>query len=100
MSDDRSRILTGFNHNISYRGKVYHVQTEDCGIANPVVITHIFLDGMVVDTVKAPYSDIMGDEGKSDEKIMELMKKQHLIVIKRLISGKYANEEDGGGNED
>jgi len=32
-------MITGFNSDIEYGGKVFHVQTEEKGLDNPVVIT-------------------------------------------------------------
>ena len=35
-------MLVGFNTNISYKDKIYHVQTEDSGKVNPVVVTLLY----------------------------------------------------------
>lgn len=95
MSKGQEKTLSGFNHNLKYKGKIYHIQTEDCGFSNPIIISHIFLDGMVIDTVRASYSDILSEE-EVQKKVEEIMKKQHLIVIKRLISGFYDSEKENG----
>lgn len=29
-------MLLGYNHNITYKGEVFHVQTEDSGVKNPM----------------------------------------------------------------
>ena len=36
----RSPIL-GYNHNVRYRGLIFHVQTEDSGLMNPHLFTHL-----------------------------------------------------------
>ena len=36
MAKLRSPIL-GFNHNLRHGGRVFHVQTEDRGLGNPIV---------------------------------------------------------------
>jgi hypothetical protein len=101
MSDGEGRILSGFNHNLQYKGKTYHIQTEDCGISNPFILSHIFLDGRVIDKLRVSYSEIIVEGGEVKKKVEEMMKKQHLIAIKRLISGFYDSDEDNGrGNED
>ncbi|RMG61509.1 MAG: hypothetical protein D6713_00245 [Deltaproteobacteria bacterium] len=97
MSKDTHTILTGYNHNIKYRDKVYHVQTEDGGITNPFVRTSLFFEGMVVDVIKVSYEEYLGEGGEAlKEKVRELMKKQHLIMIKRVMSGYYEDSRDGG----
>ncbi len=41
-------MVPGFNHNVKYKGQVFHVQTEDSGVENPHIITHLFLGGNIV----------------------------------------------------
>jgi hypothetical protein len=38
----------GYNHNIPHRGRLYHVQTEDSGVARAHIFTHVFYDGTIV----------------------------------------------------
>ena len=45
----RSPIL-GYNHNVRYRGLVFHVQTEDSGVLSPHLFTHLFHHGVIVST--------------------------------------------------
>ena len=40
MSAAPRNVVTGFNHNVRHRGKVYHVQTEDSGADIAHYITH------------------------------------------------------------
>ena len=47
----RSPIL-GYNHNVRYRGIVFHVQTEDSGIINPHVFSHLFHGGVILSSRK------------------------------------------------
>ena len=39
------RAQMGFNNNIQFRDQVFHVQTEDSGLDQPHIITHLFADG-------------------------------------------------------
>ncbi len=95
MSRPGHTILTGYNHNIKYRDKTYHIQTEDGGVANPQVRTSLFLEGMVIDVIKASYEEYLSlDEEGVREKVRELMKKQHLVMIKRVLSGYYEKSDD------
>ncbi len=48
MAKTFEKAVTGFNHNIKHKGKVYHVQTEDSGVNNPHIITHLFVGGNIL----------------------------------------------------
>jgi hypothetical protein len=82
------RAVTGFNHNIKHKGKVYHVQTEDSGINNPHIITHLFVGGNVLASKKTSYADILGAENLQDV-VRELMEEQHKEMLRNLINGTY-----------
>ena len=38
-------MIPGYNHNVKYKEGVYHIQTEDSGLDNPHIITHLFIGG-------------------------------------------------------
>jgi hypothetical protein len=84
-------MLVGYNTNISYKGKVYHVQTEDSGQTNPVIVTLLYAQGAILASKKTSYTHII-DEPDWKEKVRTLMKEQHKIMIKELVSGKYTGE--------
>ena len=52
MAKTFDKAVTGFNHNIKHKGKVYHVQTEDSGVNNPHIITHLFVGGNILASKK------------------------------------------------
>lgn len=81
-------MLPGFNHNIVHKNVVFHVQTEDGGIKNPVIITHVFINGNIIDTKKTSYRDIIKFE-KLEDVVLEIMKEQHREMIKNIMEGKY-----------
>jgi hypothetical protein len=74
----RSPIL-GYNHNVRYRGLVFHVQTEDSGVMSPHLFTHLFHEGVIISTRKLVY-----DGSASEEAIKSLMQAQHKAVLKDL----------------
>jgi hypothetical protein len=74
----RSPIL-GYNHNVRYRGLVFHVQTEDSGVMSPHLFTHLFHEGVIVSTRKLVY-----DASASEDAIKSLMQAQHKAVLKDL----------------
>ena len=92
MAKTFEKAVTGFNHNIKYKGKVYHVQTEDSGVNNPHIITHLFVGGNILASKKTSYADIVDAEGLSDL-VRQLMEEQHKEMLRNLIAGTY----DGDG---
>jgi hypothetical protein len=84
----RSPIL-GYNHNVRYRGVVFHVQTEDSGLLNPHLFTHLFHEGVIVSTRKLVY-----DAGSNEEAIKALMQAQHKAVMKDLRKGSFDEKID------
>ena len=93
MRSTRSKMLLGFNHNIKFRGKTYHIQTEDGGRSNPIIKTHIFIGGVILDSVQVSYEDIVGRPAWRDV-LKNRMKAQHLDEICRLVSGGVVVDND------
>lgn len=88
------KAVTGFNHNIKHKGKVYHVQTEDSGVNNPHIITHLFVGGNILASKKTSYADIRSAENLQ-ELVRELMEEQHKEMLRNLINGVYDEMESG-----
>jgi ketol-acid reductoisomerase len=84
-------MLVGYNTNISYKGKTYHIQTEDSGVKNPVIVTLLYSKGAILASKKISYSHIIEDL-EYKEKVKKLMKEQHREMIKELLAGKYTGE--------
>lgn len=93
MAKNFVKPVTGFNHNIKHKGKIYHVQTEDSGINNPHLITHLFVGGNILASKKTSYADILNAENLS-EVVRELMEEQHKEMLRNLINGVYDNYEN------
>lgn len=81
-------MLPGFNNNVKHKNVVFHIQTEDGGVNNPIIVTHVFVGGNIVDTKKTSYRDILTFE-KLEEVVRDLMKEQHREMIKNIMEGKY-----------
>ncbi len=81
-------MVLGYNHNVMYKGEVFHVQTEDSGVANPHVITLLYRGGMIVSSKKINYSDILKMD-KLEVVVEELMKEQHKDMMRRLKAGDF-----------
>ena len=89
-------MLVGYNTNISYKDDVYHVQTEDSGLKNPVIITHLYSKGAILASKKTSYAHILEDPDYK-EKVGRLMKEQHRSMIKELLAGEYTGESVAKG---
>lgn len=85
-------MLVGYNTNIPYKNKTYHVQTEDNGKSNPVIVTLLYSQGAILASKKTSYADIVSAHDY-EHKVRELMKAQHKIMIKELIAGKYTGDQ-------
>ncbi|KFA93985.1 hypothetical protein [Archangium violaceum] len=95
MAKTFEKAVTGFNHNIKYKGKVYHVQTEDSGVNNPHIITHLFVGGNILASKKTSYADILNAENLG-EVVRELMEEQHKEMLRNLINGVYDGFDTSG----
>jgi hypothetical protein len=82
----RKSPLLGYNHNLQYKGRIYHVQTEDSGLKSPHVFTHLFHDGIIVSSKKKDYKHLVEVED-SDEQVRKLMQELHKDMMKELMSG-------------
>jgi hypothetical protein len=80
-------MIPGYNHNVKYKDRVYHVQTEDSGVQTPHVITHLFVGGNIVESRKTSYADIVNSP-RLGELLVEIMQAQHKGMLKDLIGGK------------
>lgn len=78
----------GFNSDIIVHGRNYHVQTEDWGMENPFVVSRIYLNGAVVNSVKSHYTEIINLRiGWSQDSIRLAMREQHQKILDQLVSG-------------
>ncbi len=88
MAAEAKKMVVGFNHNIKHRGKMYHIQTEDSGLENPHIITHLFVGGNILASKKTSYADIVGADNLL-QVVRELMEEQHKEMLRNLINGVY-----------
>ena len=91
-------MITGCNTNVLYRGKQFHVQTEDSGRANPHIISHVYHGGTIIASEKSEYGDRV-DSDELDIKVRAQIELQHKTMLKRLTNGELdavINERLGG----
>jgi hypothetical protein len=79
----RSPVL-GYNHNVRYAGRLWHVQTEDSGVQNPHIFTHLFHDGTILATKRIDY-DASSEVGV----VQKLMQAQHKAMLRELKAGSF-----------
>ncbi len=94
------RAQMGFNNNIKFREQVFHVQTEDSGLDQPHIITHLFADGgRIIKSHKRSYAAAVNRPDVA-EYVRSLMKAQHLEMVLALREGRFdavlAGKEIGG----
>ncbi len=66
---------------------MFHIQTEDSGVKNPRIVTHLFADGgRIIKTARTEYADLVG---RSDVQslVRQMMKDQHNAMFSALRSG-------------
>lgn len=81
-------MVVGFNHNFSYKGQIYHVQTEDSGIKNPHIITLLYRGGTILASKKTSYADIIKVDNL-EVVVEDLMKSQHREMLRLLKNGDF-----------
>ncbi len=88
-------MLPGYNHNVRYKDRVFHVQTEDNGLAQPRLVTQVFIDGHVIALEKSEYADVLAlDERARMEAVRARMQDQHKRLLKQLVGGVYDDKID------
>lgn len=86
-------MITGFNTDVEYRGVIFHVQTEDKGVSNPVIESLIYRGGEILGARRLPYSNILQD-GYNQKAVIRLMEEQHRAMIEEVRHGKYDKSGD------
>jgi hypothetical protein len=80
-------MLTGYNTDFKFQGKIYHVQTEDGGLGSPAITSLLYFQGAILASRKTSYADIIKADCL-DEVVRELMMEQHKQMIRDLMQGK------------
>ena len=80
-------MLTGYNTDFKFDGKIYHCQTEDGGINSPVITSLMYQQGAILASRKTSYEDIIKADCLEDV-VRELMMEQHKQMIRDLMQGK------------
>ena len=79
-------MLTGYNTDIKHEGVIYHVQTEDGGTDNPVIVSLIYQGGRILSSKKTSYTHLLGTDDLMAQ-LRSLLEHQHKVMIKAILTG-------------
>ena len=93
-------MITGFNTDVKHADRVYHVQTEDRGVANPVVESLVYVGGEILLSKKSPYKDLVAGDRVDEKALREMMDLQHRRVIEAIRRGRLDKGKIGDAPSD
>ncbi len=85
-------MITGFNTDVKHKNRVFHIQTEDKGEANPYVESLVYVGGEILATKRTSYAEVI-QSGRDDHAVQDLMEQQHRTMIAAIQRGRF----DGPG---
>ena len=88
MLPARGTMLPGFNTNVRHRGVLFHVQSEDSGVAHPHIITHLYHGGTILFSEKSGYAELI-EASDLSARVRERMEMQHRKVLEQLRAGGF-----------
>ena len=82
-------MITGFNTDVKFGDTVYHVQTEDKGFKNPLILSLIYVKGTILDAFRTRYQEFL-DSGRFREALLQkILESQHRQIVGAIKRGKY-----------
>lgn len=81
-------MITGFNTDIEFEGKTYHVQTEDKGLSRPMIMSLIYDRGTILASKRTAYDDIVVDDVVDELVLEERLQKQHRLICAAVRTGR------------
>jgi hypothetical protein len=82
-------MITGFNTDVDHDDRVFHVQTEDKGLDNPIIESLIYCGGEIIDTRQNSYAEVTESEEFSEDTVLEQMETQHQTMIREILNGRF-----------
>ena len=80
-------MITGYNTDIEFDGVTYHVQTEDKGLAKPVILSLVYDRGTILASKRLPYDDLL--DGDLDEDALSArLHRQHKLICAAIQAGR------------
>ena len=87
-------MITGYNTDVNHSDLVFHVQTEDKGLASAFIESLVYVGGQVLAKKRTSYKRAI-EAGEGKEQIVALMDRQHRLTIAEIQSGKYDHQVPG-----
>jgi len=82
-------MITGFNTDVKFGDTIYHVQTEDKGFKNPLILSLIYVKGTILDAFRTRYDEFL-DSGRFREALLQkILEFQHRQIVGAIKRGKY-----------
>jgi hypothetical protein len=82
-------MITGYNTDIPYEGKTYHLQTEDKGLSNPMIESLIYVGGEILAAQRTSYAHLVHRGAVEEAAVAELLEKQHKKLIREIRDGRH-----------
>jgi hypothetical protein len=80
-------MLFGHNTNVTVDGTIFHVQTEDRGIATAIIDTTVHCRGRVLHRRTSKYLDLVPLDADREQALKVRLDSQHSTVIEELRTG-------------
>lgn len=80
-------MITGYNTDVEYDGVVYHVQTEDKGLQNPIILSLVYAGGEILASKRSPYHDLIKN-GFIEAALVERLQRQHKLICAAIHVGR------------
>jgi hypothetical protein len=80
-------VITGFNTDVEHGGVVYHVQTEDKGLASPLILSLVYTGGEILASKRSPYHDLIA-AGFDETVLSERLNRQHKLICAAIHAGR------------
>jgi hypothetical protein len=77
-------VLAGFNTDIEFDGKTYHVQTEDKGAPAHMIMSLVYEKGTILASKRTTYEDAVGLQ----KEIAERVQRQHRLICAAIRAGR------------
>ena len=81
-------MVTGFNTDVEHDGKVFHVQTEDKGLDNPIIETLVYRGGEILAARRSSYAE-QAAKGINEAQVAARIETQHNQVISDVRDGVF-----------
>lgn len=80
-------MITGFNTDVEHDGVTYHVQTEDKGLASPLILSLVYRGGAILASKRTPYDDLIA-AGFDEAALTERLQRQHKLICAAIHAGR------------